>query len=119
MIRRRTVALTVAIGLMLTVPSVWADQRKALADNEPSNVAWVWLNTFYEVVKDDVIGLQGHAEQLLRAMAVSTARPWKRCTQGATQRERVGTHPLFPFTLRAFVRWSRRNRTLALFSEMC
>src|SRR5882724_2204092 len=61
---------------------------------------------------NDVIDLQRHAEQLLRAMAVGTARLWKPCPQCATQRERDATHPLFPFTMRPFVRWSRRNRAL-------
>jgi hypothetical protein len=39
------VALTLAIGLMLTVPSVWTDQHKEPADDFPSEVASVWFDT--------------------------------------------------------------------------
>jgi hypothetical protein len=50
-IRGRTVALTMAIGLMLTIPSVWADQHNEPADDSPSEVASVWFDTLYDVVK--------------------------------------------------------------------
>jgi hypothetical protein len=49
----RTVALTLALGLMLTVPSVWADHHQEPSDDSPSEVAWVWFDTFYEVVKSE------------------------------------------------------------------
>jgi hypothetical protein len=45
------VALTLAISLMLTVPSVLADQHKEPADDFPSEVASVWFDTLYDVVK--------------------------------------------------------------------
>ena len=38
---------------MLTVPSVWADQRREPADDSPSDVASVWFDTLYEVVKSE------------------------------------------------------------------
>lgn len=53
MIRGRTVELTLAIGLMLTVPSVWADQHKEPADDSPSEVASVWFDILYEVVRSE------------------------------------------------------------------
>jgi hypothetical protein len=68
---------------------------------------------------DGVIDLQRHAEQCFWAMAVGAAKLRKLCPQRSAQGERNRTHPLFPFTLRVFVRWSRRNRALALFSETC
>jgi hypothetical protein len=40
-----------AIGLMLTIPSVWADQHNEPADDSPSEVASVWFDTLYDVVK--------------------------------------------------------------------
>jgi hypothetical protein len=40
-----TAALTLAIGLMLTIPSVWADPHQTLADDSPSDVASVWFDT--------------------------------------------------------------------------
>src|SRR5262245_65449117 len=42
-----------AIGLMLTIPSVWADQHNEPADDSPSEVAAVWFDTLYDVVKSE------------------------------------------------------------------
>jgi hypothetical protein len=64
---------------------------------------------------DDVNDLQRHAEQLLWAMAVGTARLRKLCTQCSAEGKRNGAHPPFPVDLCAVVRWSRRNRALVLF----
>jgi hypothetical protein len=36
---------------MLTVPSVWADQHKEPTDDYPSEVASVWFDTLYDLVK--------------------------------------------------------------------
>ena len=48
---RRMVELTLAIGLILIVPSAWADQHKEPADDYPSDVAFVCFNTLYDLVK--------------------------------------------------------------------
>jgi membrane-associated phospholipid phosphatase len=51
--RRRTVGLLLAIGLWLVAPSAWAgaDQRQQPADAFPSDVASVWFDTLYDVIK--------------------------------------------------------------------
>jgi membrane-associated phospholipid phosphatase len=46
-------ALTLAIGLMFTVASVWADHHQEPADDFPSEVAWVWFDTLYDVIKTE------------------------------------------------------------------
>jgi membrane-associated phospholipid phosphatase len=52
---RCTVGLTLAVVLLLVAPSVWAglDQGKQPTDDYPSDVAWVWFDTLYEVVKSE------------------------------------------------------------------
>jgi PAP2 superfamily len=50
---RRTVALILALGLLLIAPSPWADKSKGLADDFPSEVASVWFDTLYDVVKSE------------------------------------------------------------------
>jgi hypothetical protein len=52
-IHRRTVALTLAIGLALTIPSAWADHHKEPADDSPSEVASVWFDALYDIVKSE------------------------------------------------------------------
>src|SRR5262245_57409080 len=47
------VALTLAIGLMHTVVSHRTDQHKEPADVFPSEVAWDWFDTLYDVVKSE------------------------------------------------------------------
>jgi hypothetical protein len=47
---------TLLIALMLVVPSAWADTRPAPADDEPSDVATVWFDTLYDVVKSEAAG---------------------------------------------------------------
>jgi hypothetical protein len=42
-----------ALGSMLTVPSVCAGHHQELADDSPSEVAWVWFDPLYEVVKSE------------------------------------------------------------------
>jgi membrane-associated phospholipid phosphatase len=49
----RLVALTLLISLWLVTPRVWTDKVKELADDEPSDVASVWFNILYEVVKSE------------------------------------------------------------------
>jgi membrane-associated phospholipid phosphatase len=51
--RRRLVELTLMIALLFVVPSVWADKLLEPADDEPSDVAAVWFDTLYEVVKSE------------------------------------------------------------------
>ncbi len=43
--RRRTVALLLALDLVLVALSTWADKSKEPADNYPSNVASVWFDS--------------------------------------------------------------------------
>jgi PAP2 superfamily len=54
--RRRLLDFTLLIALMLVVPSAWADTRPAPADDEPSDVATVWFDTLYDVVKSEAAG---------------------------------------------------------------
>jgi membrane-associated phospholipid phosphatase len=54
--RRRLLDFTLLIALMLVVPSAWADARPAPADDEPSDVATVWFDTLYDVVKSEAAG---------------------------------------------------------------
>ena len=49
--RTRLVALTLMIALLFVVPSAWADKSPESADDTPSDVAVVWFDTLYEVVK--------------------------------------------------------------------
>ena len=51
--RTRLVELTLMIVLLFVVPSAWADQSLAPADDDPSDVAVVWFDTLYEVVKSE------------------------------------------------------------------
>jgi len=51
----RLVAVILMIALLF-VPSAWADQHPAPADDAPSDVANVWFDTLYEVVKSEAIG---------------------------------------------------------------
>jgi PAP2 superfamily len=54
--RRRTVGLLLAVGLLLVAPSTWAglDQSKKPIDDFPSDVASVWFDTLYDVIKSEV-----------------------------------------------------------------
>jgi hypothetical protein len=47
------VSLTLAIGLMLTIPSVWADQHQEPTDDSSSEVASVWFAALYDVLKSE------------------------------------------------------------------
>src|ERR671930_343010 len=49
----RLVAVTLMIALVFVVPRAWADQGPAPADADPSDVAVVWFDTLYEVVKSE------------------------------------------------------------------
>jgi hypothetical protein len=49
--RRRLLDFTLLLALMWVVPSAWADTRPAPADDEPSDVATLWFDTLYDVVK--------------------------------------------------------------------
>lgn len=49
----RLVAFILLIALMFVVPSTWADTRPKPADDEPSDVATVWFDTLYEMVKSE------------------------------------------------------------------
>jgi PAP2 superfamily len=51
--RRRLVEFTLLLALMIVVPSAWADTLPEPADDEPSDVAVVWFDTLYEVVKSE------------------------------------------------------------------
>jgi membrane-associated phospholipid phosphatase len=53
--RTRLVEVTLIIALLLVIPSAWADQHSAPADDDPSDVAVVWFDTLYEVVKAEAI----------------------------------------------------------------
>jgi membrane-associated phospholipid phosphatase len=52
----RLVAFTLLIALMVVVPSAWADTPPQPADDEPSDVATVWFDTLYDVVKSEAAG---------------------------------------------------------------
>src|SRR5918992_5074632 len=47
----RLLACTLLLALMVVVPSAWADMLPQPADDEPSDVATVWFDTLYDVVK--------------------------------------------------------------------
>jgi hypothetical protein len=49
----RLTELTLMIALLFVVPIAWADQCSAPADEAPSDVAVVWFDTLYEVVKSE------------------------------------------------------------------
>src|SRR5215216_180709 len=51
--RRRLVEFPLLIALMLVVPSAWADTLPRPADDEPSDVATVWFDTLYDVVRSE------------------------------------------------------------------
>jgi PAP2 superfamily len=55
--RRCTVGLLLAVGLLLIAPSAWAgsDQSKKPADDFPSDVASIWFDTLYDVIKSEAI----------------------------------------------------------------
>ena len=54
--RRSLVELTLVIVLFLfVVPSSWAGQRPEFADDYPSDVASVWFDTLYDLVKSEAI----------------------------------------------------------------
>src|SRR5262249_44310379 len=52
---RWMVELTPAVGLLLVAPSAWAglDQSKKRADDFPSDVASVWFDELYDVIKSE------------------------------------------------------------------
>jgi hypothetical protein len=52
----RLVAFTLLIALMVVVPSAWADTPPQPVDDEPSDVATVWFDTLYDVVKSEAAG---------------------------------------------------------------
>jgi hypothetical protein len=54
--RRRLVACTLMIALLVVVPSAWAATRPRPADDEPSDVATLWVDTLYDVVKAEAVG---------------------------------------------------------------
>jgi hypothetical protein len=49
----RFVEVTLMIALLFVAPRAWADQGPASADDDPSDVAVVWFDTLYEVVKSE------------------------------------------------------------------
>jgi hypothetical protein len=51
--RRRSVEFTLLLTLLFVVPSAWADTLPQPADDEPSDVATVWFDTLYEVVRSE------------------------------------------------------------------
>jgi hypothetical protein len=51
--RRRSVELTLALALALVALSAWADKRREPVDDYPSDVASVWFDTLYDVVKSE------------------------------------------------------------------
>jgi hypothetical protein len=51
--RRRWVEFTLLIALMVVVPSAQADTLPEPANDDPSDVATVWFDTLYEVVKSE------------------------------------------------------------------
>lgn len=51
--RSRTVKLALAIGLLLIALDSWADKSQEPADDYPSDVASVWFDALYEVVKSE------------------------------------------------------------------
>jgi membrane-associated phospholipid phosphatase len=53
--RRSLVELTLMIALLFVVPSSWAGQRPEFADDYPSDVASVWFDTLYDLVKSEAI----------------------------------------------------------------
>ena len=53
--RTRIVAVTLMMALVFVVPRAWADQSQAPADDDSSEVAVVWFDTLYEVVKSEAI----------------------------------------------------------------
>jgi PAP2 superfamily len=53
---RRLVAFTLMIALMFVTPSAWADTPPRPADDELSDMATVWFDTLYDVVKSEAAG---------------------------------------------------------------
>jgi membrane-associated phospholipid phosphatase len=51
--RRHRVGLILAVALVLVVLSAWADKSQEPADDSPSDVASVWFDALYEVVKSE------------------------------------------------------------------
>lgn len=51
----RTVQCALAVVLLIGVPAVWAglDQSRKPAEAFPSDVAWAWFDTLYDVVKTE------------------------------------------------------------------
>jgi hypothetical protein len=45
--------MVILLALMFVVPSTWADTLPKPADDEPSDVATVWFDTLYEMVKSE------------------------------------------------------------------
>jgi membrane-associated phospholipid phosphatase len=48
---RHVIGLTLVFALWLVAPSTWADRRMEPADSYPSDVAFVWFDTLYDVIK--------------------------------------------------------------------
>ena len=57
--RTRLVEVTLMIALLFVVPRARADQNQAPADDALSEVAVVWFDTLYEVVKPEAIASRG------------------------------------------------------------
>jgi membrane-associated phospholipid phosphatase len=51
--RRRLIALTLVLGMVLVARSAWTNNLKEPADDYPSDVASVWFDTLYEVVRSE------------------------------------------------------------------
>jgi membrane-associated phospholipid phosphatase len=54
--RPRVVAVLLLLALVGVVPQAWAAQPPVLADDAPSQVAVVWFETLYDVVKAEATG---------------------------------------------------------------
>ena len=48
---RHKVGLILVFALWLVAPSAWSDKRMEPADNYPSDVAFAWFDTLYDVIK--------------------------------------------------------------------
>jgi membrane-associated phospholipid phosphatase len=77
--RRRLVELTLMLALLFVVPSAWADTPPSPADDDPSDVASVWFDTLYEVVKSEATGYP----QASRIYGVSAVALYEAVVPGA------------------------------------
>jgi hypothetical protein len=66
---------------------------------------------------DDMINFKAEPKEFLRTIAVGATGCWILCTQCLAQGTRQRTHRVCTWTLRPFVRCSRRNCALALLRE--